>query len=104
MSQLYLPAAHTEGDLVLAGLVAERMESAELYVTWTPEEGAAAPEVCAVLRDPTPHWTDALALVFQAVCELWTALLSRDEPAAPAHDAPRNPAPAPKPAAGEAPA
>jgi hypothetical protein len=108
MSQLFLPAAHTEGDLVLAGQIAERIESAELYVTWTPEHGTVAPEVCALLRDPTPRWTDALALIFQAVRELWAAVLARDLPAAPATGAPgtrtSGAAPASKPAAGEAPA
>jgi hypothetical protein len=108
MSQLYLPAEHTEADLVLAGQLAERIESAELYVAWTPEHGQAAPEVCALLREPLAHWTDTLALVFQAVRELWTALLSRDVPHAPARHAPSAGAsaaePAPRPDAGEAPA
>ena len=50
MAQLYLPAAHTEADLVLAGQIAESIDSAELYVTWTPEHGQAVPEVSAELR------------------------------------------------------
>ena len=41
MPSLYLPAHHTDADLVLAGQVAEQMESAELYVTWTPSAGLA---------------------------------------------------------------
>ena len=103
MSQLYLPAEHTEADLVMAGQIAQLVDSAELYVTWTPEHGQAAPEVAAELRDPTPHWTDTLALVFAAVRDLWAALLSR-EPARP--DPAAGPAAdqsaLPKPAAGEA--
>ena len=47
MPSLYLPADHTDADLVLAGQVAERIESDELYVTWTPSAGQAAPEVVA---------------------------------------------------------
>ena len=43
MSQLYLPVAHTEADLVLAGQIAERIDSAELYVTWTPGTAARSP-------------------------------------------------------------
>jgi hypothetical protein len=78
MAQLYLPVEHTEADLVLAGQIAERIDSAELYVTWTPELGAVAPEVVAELREPLPSWTDTLGLVFQAVRELWSALLNRD--------------------------
>ena len=83
MAQLYLPVAHTEADLVLAGQIAELIDSAELYVTWTPEHGRAVPEVTAELRDAGARWTETLALVFQAVRELWTVLLSR-EPQHPA--------------------
>jgi hypothetical protein len=78
MAQLYLPVAHTEADLVLAGLIAERIDSAELYVAWTPLDGRAVPEVVAELRAAVPRWTDTVALVFQAVRELWSALLSRE--------------------------
>ena len=41
--QLYLPAEHDEADLVLAGLIAELVDSAELYVTWTAAQGPATP-------------------------------------------------------------
>src|SRR3954454_7394167 len=78
MSQLYLPAEHTEADLVLAGSIAEQLGSGELYVVWTEQHGPAVAEVAALLRDPAPHWSDALALVFQAVRELWMLLLGRD--------------------------
>jgi hypothetical protein len=94
MAQLYLPVAHTEADLVLAGLIAERMDSAELYVSWTPEHGRAAPELMAELRLGATHWTGSIALVIQAVRELWTALL---------HRAPRRPVVAPAPSATSAP-
>ena len=77
MAQLYLPLAHTEADLVLACQIAELIGSGELYVAWTPEHGCAIPEVVAELRAAVPHWTGTLALVFQAVRELWTLLLGR---------------------------
>jgi hypothetical protein len=86
MAQLFLPVEHTEADLVLAGQIAERVDSAELYVAWTAERGTAVPEVMAELREQRQHWTDTLAVVFQAVRELWTVLLARDaqRPARPA--------------------
>ena len=77
MAQLYLPVAHTEADLVLAGQIAELIGSAELYVAWTPQRGCAVPEVVADLRAAVPRWTGTLALVFHAVRELWTLLLGR---------------------------
>jgi hypothetical protein len=77
MAQLYLPVAHTEVDLVLAGQIAERIDSAELYVAWSSREGLGMPEVVAELRAPAPHWGDALALVFLAVKELASAIFAR---------------------------
>jgi hypothetical protein len=85
MAQLYLPLAHTEADLVLAGQIAEVIDSAELYVTWTPHEGPAVPEVVAELRAATPGWADAFAVVFQAVRDVIAVLRGRepDRPALP---------------------
>jgi hypothetical protein len=77
MSQLYLPAEHTEADLVLAGQIAESIDSAELYVTWTLEHGHCAPEVVAELRDPAASWP---SLIFQAIRELWAALRHKPTP------------------------
>jgi hypothetical protein len=77
MAHVYLPVAHTEADLVLAGQIAELIDSAELYVAWTAQSGRAIPEVVAELRAAVPRWTGTLALVFQAVRELWTLLLGR---------------------------
>jgi hypothetical protein len=77
MAQLYLPVAHTEADLVLAGQIAELIDSAELYVAWTAEEGAAVPEVAAELRPTAPHWTGTLALVVHAVHHLLAAMFTR---------------------------
>lgn len=94
MAHLYLPVEHTDADLVLAGQIAERIDSAELYVAWTPQEGRAVPEVVAEVRDAVPHWTETLALVFQAVRELCRVLLTREaqRPALPAPAADEQPA------------
>ena len=78
MSQLYLPADHTDADLVLAGQIAELIDSAELYVAWTPATGQAAPEVVAELRDSAPSLVSTLGLVLLAVRELWCVLRSRE--------------------------
>jgi hypothetical protein len=78
MAQLYLPAEHTEADLVLAGQIAETVASAELYVTWTPAHGQAAPEVCAELREPESSWP---SMLLAAIRDAWAALRNRE----PAH-------------------
>ena len=75
MAQLYLPAEHTEADLVLAGQIAESIDSAELYVTWTPGLGHSAPEVSAELREHAPTWP---SLIFQAIREIWAAMRHRE--------------------------
>ena len=85
-AQLYLPAQHDEADLVLAGLIAELVGSAELYVTWTGRQGPATPAIPALLREPhQPRGT----LLMRALRELWAALRNR-----PLQDsaAPRRPA------------
>ena len=105
MAQLYLPVAHTEADLVLAGQIAERIDSAELYVAWTAKAGRAVPEVVAELRAATPGWSEALALFVDAVRELWAWLFGRplEHPAvASAEPADGEQPTQPKPAAGEA--
>jgi hypothetical protein len=98
MAQLFLPLAHTEADLVLAGLIAERIDSAELYVTWTALQGHAVPEVLAELRT-AGHGLNALALVFAAMREVWAVLRGR-RPRHGAHaPAAAQPAEQPKPTA-----
>lgn len=77
MSQLYLPAQHTDADLILAGLVAQRVDSAELYVAWTPEQGQASPEVAAELREPALSFGRSLAILFGALGELVKTLFGR---------------------------
>ncbi len=44
MPHVYLPAEHSEADLVLAGQLADVLESDELYVTWSPR-GYEEPQV-----------------------------------------------------------
>ena len=94
MPQLYLPAEHTDADLILAGQIAQRVDSAELYVAWTPEHGQASPEVAAMLRDPAPTFGHSLAILAVAIGELVKALFRR----VPADQ----PLPAPAPADGAA--
>jgi len=86
-AQLYLPAQHDEADLVLAGLIAELVDSAELYVTWTTSQGPATPAIPAVLREPQVR---AGTLLMRALRELWAALRNRPPrdaatPVRPAH-------------------
>ena len=54
MPHLYLPTDHTDADLVLAADVAAAVSSADLYVTWTLDAGAGAPEIEAVVREERP--------------------------------------------------
>jgi hypothetical protein len=86
MPQLYLPAEHTDADLILAGLVAQRVDSAELYVAWTPEHGRATPEIAAELREPSVGMGGTLALLLGALIEFCAALFGRvpAQPPAPA--------------------
>ena len=94
MSQLYLPVEHTHADLVLAGQIAESIDSAELYVAWTPGHGQSAPEVSAELRETAPGWR---SLFLQAIRELWAAMRNRGP--APDAGAPRHPSGQPEAAA-----
>jgi hypothetical protein len=54
MPHVYLPTEHSEADLVLAGQVAEALESDSLYVTWS-ERGYEEPQVETVVRSAPPH-------------------------------------------------
>ena len=78
MAHLHLPVEHTEADLVVAGQIAELIDSAELYVAWTPVHGRAVPELVAELRDAETRPTGAVALLFGAVRVLWAALRKRE--------------------------
>ncbi len=79
MPHLYLPTEHTDADLVLAADVAAAVSSADLYVTWTLDAGAGAPEVEAVVREerPAPEanpFADLFVALFQGIATLWRTL------------------------------
>jgi hypothetical protein len=97
MHHLYLPAEHTNADLVLAAEVAQVVDSGELYVTWTESAGHAAPAVGALVREPVSPWAEAFGLLVRAVAELWVAFTQR--PAAPAPQPPGTAAQPPREAA-----
>jgi hypothetical protein len=78
MPHLFLPMEHSDADLVLATQVAEAVDSDELFVVWSSDVGAAAaPEVEAVLREPTHPVAEAVVAVFQSVATLLAAFRSR---------------------------
>ena len=79
MPHLYLPTDHTDADLVLAADVAAAVASADLYVSWTLDSGAGAPEVEAVVRDEQPErpvnpFAELVVALFQGVATLWQTL------------------------------
>ena len=79
MPHLYLPSDHTDADLVLAADVATAVSSADLYVTWTLDSGAGAPEVEAVLSDSEPErevnpFAELFVAMMQGVLALWQHL------------------------------
>jgi hypothetical protein len=81
MAHLILPVEHSEADLVLAGQIAELIDSAELYVAWTPEHGSCAPSVPAELRSPAHRPRGLFGFLLAVVREVWSAL--RSEPRQP---------------------
>ena len=92
MPQLYLPAAHTDADLVLASQIAARIDSAELHVAWSREHGQVVPEVSALVREPAAGPMGLLGLLraaLRAVLGRETAGAVRTAPASPAADAPQ---------------
>jgi hypothetical protein len=79
MPHLYLPTEHTDQDLVLAADVAAAVSSSDLYVTWTLDAGAGAPEIEAVVRDeraapPVNHFAELVVALFQGIAALWRSL------------------------------
>jgi hypothetical protein len=78
MPHLYLPTDHTDADLVLAADVAAAVSSADLYVTWTIDSGAGAPEVEAVVREepsPAPNaFIELVAAIGRGFAALWRTL------------------------------
>jgi hypothetical protein len=77
MPHVILPAEHTDADLILASQIAEAVDSAELFVVWTPTGGAAIPEIEAELREPLHPLAEAVALFAQGMIELWRAITGR---------------------------
>jgi hypothetical protein len=80
MPHLYLPAEHTDADLVLAGAIAEAIGSAELHIAWTERGGAGVPEIGAVMREPVNPWREIVSLLGQVVRELGRMVLRRRRP------------------------
>ena len=76
MPHLYLPTEHTDADLVLAADVAAAVSSADLYVTWTLDAGAGAPEA-----NP---FVELFVAIFQGVAALWRSLTGPPAPRLPA--------------------
>ena len=102
MAQLFLPVDHTEADLVLAGQIAERIDSAQLYVAWTPAAGRALPEIAAELRTAGMCRPGPIKLMLQVLRELAALFVGRDPQAArmlPPAPRPGIPAPPPETAA-----
>lgn len=77
MPHVILPAEHTDADLILASQIAEAVDSAALFVAWTPRSGAAIPEIEAELREPPHPLAEAAALFAQGLAELWRAITGR---------------------------
>ena len=73
MTALHLPVAHTEDDLALAGALAEVLGSAELYVAWSTDGGAARPVVDAILElEPVEQqFPLRRPSLFQRLLEYW---------------------------------
>ena len=85
MPHLYLPNDHTDADLVLAADVAAAVSSADLYVTWTLDSGAGAPEIEAVVREehsapPANPFAELLVAFIQGVAAVWQSLTGPPEP------------------------
>jgi hypothetical protein len=84
MPHLYLPAEHNDADLMLAADVAAAVSSADLYVTWTLEAGAGAPEVEAIMREerepraPNP-FTDLFRAIGLGIASIWRHIVTSPE-------------------------
>jgi hypothetical protein len=87
MPHLYLPSDHTDADLVLAADIAAAVSSAELYVTWTIEDGQGPPEVEAILRDERqqPVRGGLVFAIARGIRAIWRAIVGPP----PAQRAPR---------------
>jgi hypothetical protein len=88
MSHLYLPAEHTDIDLALASAVAEAIDSNELFVAWTCDNGSvSAPEVKArIVRPAEPPERNPFAEALSEIGAVFRAFfgLFRRRPRQPA--------------------
>jgi hypothetical protein len=83
MPHLHLPADHSDADIVLAAHVAATVGSDQLFVAWTHDAGAAAPEICAVVRErETSLVGDILRAFFANVRAGWRSLFQSPAPVA----------------------
>ena len=77
MSHLYLPTEHTDTDLALASAVAEAIDSNELFVAWTMDDGCvAAPEVRARIVRPEQPRRGVLAEALSEIGAAFKAFFS----------------------------
>lgn len=76
MTALHLPVAHTQDDLEIAGALAHVLRSAELYVAWSTDGGAARPVVDAILEieSRTPGIPLRPPSLFERLLDLWRGL------------------------------
>ena len=97
MPHVYMPSAHSDADVLLAGRIAEAVDSSELFVAWTAEAGTVfapeAPPPAPPAPEPMNPFAQALAEVVVAFGALFS-LLFRPGPVA-AEPAPE-PGPAPR--------
>jgi hypothetical protein len=77
VTSVHLPVAHTEDDIQLAGALAQVLHSAELYVAWSTDGGAARPVIDAHLQFH-PVFPTAARLqrpsVWQRLLDYWRGL------------------------------
>ncbi len=86
MPHVYMPADHTAADILLAGRIAEAVDSSELFVAWTSDAGTVfapeAPAPSAPAPAPMNPFAQALAEVVVAFGALFSLLLRPGAPAA----------------------
>ena len=95
MPHVYMPSAHSDADVLLAGRIAEAVDSAELFVAWTAEAGTVfapeAPHAAPAAPAPMNPFAQALAEVIVAFGALFSLLFrpGGDEAREVAPEAPR---------------
>ena len=95
MRHVFMPAQHTDEDLVLAGQLVTALDSAELYVTLTADGQYAAPTVPAAVRDveiaepAAPAGPTLFGVLMHRVAALVIGLLAPRQPLAAAPERPQ---------------